>query len=51
MTLGGQFYDDLTALIDKYSYMEMTQAEGVGYLMFKVNELMNLRQDEEEDCE
>lgn len=41
MNLGDQFYDELTALINKYSGMEMTNAEAVGYLMFKVNELMN----------
>ena len=43
MVLGESFYDDLTGLIDKYSGMEMTNAECVGYLMFKVNELMNQR--------
>ena len=41
MVLGDQFYDDLTDLVEKYSRMEMTNAEAVGYLMFKVNELMN----------
>ena len=40
MVLGDQFYDDLTELVEKYSGMEMTNAEAVGYLMFKVNELM-----------
>lgn len=41
MTLGENLYDDLTALLEKYSGMEMTTAEAVGWLMFKINELMN----------
>ncbi len=49
MILGENFYDDLTELIEKYSGMEMTNAEAVGYLMFKVNELMTLKNKEDED--
>jgi len=40
MVLGDSFYDDLGELLEKYSGMEMTNAECVGYLMFKVNELL-----------
>ena len=40
MVLGDQLYDELTELLEKYSGMEITNAEAVGYLMFKVNELM-----------
>jgi hypothetical protein len=40
MVLGDQFYDDLTDLIEKYSGMEMTNAEAVGYLMFKVQDIL-----------
>ena len=47
VVLGESFYDDLTGLIDKYSGMEMTNAECVGYLMFKVNELMTQRTEDE----
>lgn len=47
MILGENFYDDLTELINKYSGMEMTNAEAVGYLMFKVNELMTQSGEEE----
>lgn len=38
--IGDYFWDDLTNLIKKYEGQEMTQSECVGYLMFKVNELM-----------
>ena len=47
MVLGESFYDDLTELIGKYSGMEMTNAEAVGYLMFKVNELMTQSAEDE----
>ena len=40
MNIGDSFHDELTELIDKYSGMEMTNAEAVGYLMYKVNEIM-----------
>ncbi len=40
MVLGDQFYDELGDLLAKYSDMEMTNAECVGYLMYKVNQLM-----------
>ena len=38
--IGDYFWDDLTELIQKYEGQEMTNAEAVGYLMFKVNEIM-----------
>ncbi len=47
MILGDSFYDELTELLEKYSGMEMTNAECVGYLMFKVNELMTQTGEEE----
>jgi len=47
MVLGDQLYDELTNLLEKYSGMEMTNAEAVGYLMFKVNELMTKRGEED----
>jgi len=34
-------------LLERYSGMEMTNAEAVGYLMFKVNELMTKSGEEE----
>ena len=48
MILGENFYDDLTDLLEKYSGMEMTNAERVGYLMFKINELMTHNPEGEE---
>ena len=48
MKLGDSFYDELTQLLEKYSGMEMTNAECVGYLMFKVNELMTQSGEDDE---
>ena len=49
MVLGDQFYDDLTDLIEKYSGMEMTNAEAVGYLMFKVNDILRNSDTDDDD--
>jgi hypothetical protein len=49
MTLGEQFYDGLTAFIDEFSGMELTNAEAVGLMMFKINELMNSKTEDECD--
>ncbi len=41
MNIGCYFENELTDLIERYSGQEMTNAECVGFLMFKVNEIMN----------
>jgi hypothetical protein len=51
MNLGDNFYDDLTALIEKYSGMEMTNAEAVGYLEFKKFELLSQLDEDKEEWE
>jgi len=51
MNLGDQFFDELTALIEKYSGLEMTNAEAVGYLEFKKFEILNTEDDDKEEWE
>ncbi|MCK5019626.1 MAG: hypothetical protein KAS32_21385 [Candidatus Peribacteraceae bacterium] len=47
MTLIGQFEHDLSELIDKYSALEMTNAEAVGVLEFQKFAILNQKDDDD----
>jgi hypothetical protein len=51
MNIGESFWDELTGLIEKYSGVEMTNAECVGYLMFKINDLMTPEATDEKESD